>query len=83
MQLINYWVGEKYTLRYTGGMVPDVGQVRIVLKYSHSWYSNPLGSILHGEYSQKMESELGLCNVGSEISSGARWIKVRVVGESF
>ena len=45
VQLINYWVGEKYTLRYTGGMVPDVGQVRIVFKYSYSWYSNPLGPI--------------------------------------
>lgn len=27
-KLISYWVGEKYTLRYTGGMVPDVFQVR-------------------------------------------------------
>ena len=26
-KLISYWVGEKYTLRYTGGMVPDVFQV--------------------------------------------------------
>jgi sedoheptulose-bisphosphatase len=26
-QLINYYVSEKYTLRYTGGMVPDVNQV--------------------------------------------------------
>lgn len=26
-QLINYYVKEKYTLRYTGGMVPDVNQV--------------------------------------------------------
>ena len=25
-KLISYWVGEKYTLRYTGGMVPDVFQ---------------------------------------------------------
>ena len=24
-RLINYYLGEKYTLRYTGGMVPDVG----------------------------------------------------------
>eukprot|EP00850_Spirogloea_muscicola_P010173 SM000059S18650 [mRNA] locus=s59:86510:87675:- [translate_table: standard] len=28
-KLINYWVGEKYTLRYTGGMVPDVGQILV------------------------------------------------------
>jgi hypothetical protein len=28
-QLVNYYVKEKYTLRYTGGMVPDVNQVRI------------------------------------------------------
>ncbi|KAG0574544.1 hypothetical protein KC19_VG270400 [Ceratodon purpureus] len=27
-KLINYYVSEKYTLRYTGGMVPDVNQVR-------------------------------------------------------
>eukprot|EP00897_Mesotaenium_endlicherianum_P006007 jgi/Mesen1/5434/ME000027S04797 len=26
-KLINFWVNEKYTLRYTGGMVPDVGQI--------------------------------------------------------
>jgi len=26
-KLINYYVGEKYTLRYTGGMVPDVFQI--------------------------------------------------------
>lgn len=26
-QLIDYYVREKYTLRYTGGMVPDVNQV--------------------------------------------------------
>lgn len=26
-KLINYYVGEKYTLRYTGGMVPDVNQI--------------------------------------------------------
>ncbi|KAG6763738.1 hypothetical protein POTOM_031177 [Populus tomentosa] len=26
-QLINYYVKEKYTLRYTGGMVPDVNQI--------------------------------------------------------
>ncbi|CAN6441044.1 unnamed protein product [Victoria cruziana] len=27
-KLISYYVNEKYTLRYTGGMVPDVNQVR-------------------------------------------------------
>ena len=26
-RLINFYLGEKYTLRYTGGMVPDVFQV--------------------------------------------------------
>eukprot|EP00899_Mesostigma_viride_P011022 jgi/Mesvir1/19921/Mv13191-RA.2 len=26
-KLVSYWIGEKYTLRYTGGMVPDVGQI--------------------------------------------------------
>lgn len=37
-KLISYWVGEKYTLRYTGGMVPDVFQVcpvNITDEYSH------------------------------------------------
>lgn len=28
-RLISHYIGEKYTLRYTGGMVPDVFQVRI------------------------------------------------------
>jgi sedoheptulose-bisphosphatase len=28
VQLVNYYVSEKYTLRYTGGMVPDVNQVK-------------------------------------------------------
>jgi hypothetical protein len=27
-RLISHYIGEKYTLRYTGGMVPDVFQVR-------------------------------------------------------
>lgn len=26
-RLINFYLGEKYTLRYTGGMVPDVFQI--------------------------------------------------------
>ena len=26
-RLISHYIGEKYTLRYTGGMVPDVFQV--------------------------------------------------------
>lgn len=26
-KLINYYIGEKYTLRYTGGLVPDVLQI--------------------------------------------------------
>jgi sedoheptulose-bisphosphatase len=26
-KLISYYIGEKYTLRYTGGMVPDVFQI--------------------------------------------------------
>lgn len=32
-QLVNYYVNEKYTLRYTGGMVPDVNQVCPLLSY--------------------------------------------------
>ena len=28
-RLINYYLGEKYTLRYTGGMVPDVFQILV------------------------------------------------------
>jgi Fructose-1-6-bisphosphatase, C-terminal domain len=28
-KLISYWIGEKYTLRYTGGMVPDVFQILV------------------------------------------------------
>lgn len=30
LQLINYYVNNKYTLRYTGGMVPDVNQVLVL-----------------------------------------------------
>lgn len=26
-ELVNYWMMEQYTLRYSGGMVPDVGQI--------------------------------------------------------
>jgi hypothetical protein len=39
LQLINYYVKEKYTLRYTGGMVPDVNQVSIT-KSLACWNSN-------------------------------------------
>lgn len=28
-RLINFYLGEKYTLRYTGGMVPDVFQILV------------------------------------------------------
>ncbi|GAX79689.1 hypothetical protein CEUSTIGMA_g7130.t1 [Chlamydomonas eustigma] len=28
-RLVNYYLGEKYTLRYTGGMVPDVFQILV------------------------------------------------------
>ncbi|KAJ6718004.1 SEDOHEPTULOSE-17-BISPHOSPHATASE CHLOROPLASTIC [Salix purpurea] len=37
-KLINYYVKEKYTLTYTGGMVPDVNQVMITFSikcFSH------------------------------------------------
>jgi len=27
VRLLNYWVKEKYQLRYSGGMVPDIGQI--------------------------------------------------------
>jgi sedoheptulose-bisphosphatase len=27
--LINYWIDNRYTLRYTGGMVPDIYQIFI------------------------------------------------------
>ena len=29
MNLVNYWIKEQYTLRYSGGMVPDVTQIII------------------------------------------------------
>ena len=34
LQLINYYVNNKYTLRYTGGMVPDVNQVHVLSNLS-------------------------------------------------
>lgn len=27
LKLVNYWCGEQYTLRYSGGMVPDINQI--------------------------------------------------------
>lgn len=29
LDLVNYWIKEQYTLRYSGGMVPDVGQIML------------------------------------------------------
>ena len=40
-KLVSYWIGEKYTLRYTGGMVPDVFQI-IVKEKVDSWTTTPL-----------------------------------------
>ena len=34
-KLVSYWLGEKYTLRYTGGMVPDVFQIIVKEKGAH------------------------------------------------
>ena len=40
-RLISHYIGEKYTLRYTGGMVPDVFQVIELPRYDsgHCWTS--------------------------------------------
>jgi fructose-1,6-bisphosphatase I len=27
LELVNYWIKEKYTLRYSGGMVPDINHI--------------------------------------------------------
>ena len=40
-KLISYWVGEKYTLRYTGGMVPDVFQIIVKEKGVFSNVTSP------------------------------------------
>ena len=40
-KLVNYWIGEKYTLRYTGGMVPDVFQIIVKEKGVFSNVSSP------------------------------------------
>eukprot|EP00245_Coleochaete_scutata_P006553 TRINITY_DN21031_c0_g1_i1.p1 TRINITY_DN21031_c0_g1~~TRINITY_DN21031_c0_g1_i1.p1 ORF type:complete len:398 (+),score=108.52 TRINITY_DN21031_c0_g1_i1:210-1403(+) len=40
-KLVNYWVGEKYTLRYTGGMVPDVNQIIVKEKGVFSNVTSP------------------------------------------
>lgn len=29
LDLVNYWINEQYTLRYSGGMVPDINQIII------------------------------------------------------
>ena len=40
-KLISYYVGEKYTLRYTGGMVPDVFQIIVKEKGVFTNVSSP------------------------------------------
>jgi sedoheptulose-bisphosphatase len=40
-KLVNYWVSEKYTLRYTGGMVPDVNQIIVKEKGIFSNVTSP------------------------------------------
>lgn len=40
-RLVNYWIGEKYTLRYTGGMVPDVFQIIVKEKGVFSNVTSP------------------------------------------
>lgn len=39
-QLIDYYVKQKYTLRYTGGMVPDVNQVYIFFVLYHKRFGS-------------------------------------------
>ncbi len=29
LELVNFWIAEQYTLRYSGGMVPDINQIMI------------------------------------------------------
>ena len=40
-KLVSYWVGEQYTLRYTGGMVPDVFQIVVKEKGVFSNVTSP------------------------------------------
>ena len=40
-KLINYYLTEKYTLRYTGGMVPDVFQIIVKEKGVFTNISSP------------------------------------------
>lgn len=66
MQLINYYVKEKYTLRYTGGMVPDVNQVYDPSSLLFS--SRVLGSYIY-VYMQIIVKEKGIfTNVTSPTS---------------
>ncbi len=41
LKLVNYWIFEKYTLRYSGGMVPDINQIILKGKgiFSYPGYS--------------------------------------------
>jgi fructose-1,6-bisphosphatase len=41
MDLMNFWCMEKYTLRYSGGMVPDINQILLKGKgiFSYPGYS--------------------------------------------
>lgn len=40
-KLVNYWINEQYTLRYTGGMVPDVFQIIVKEKGVFSNVTSP------------------------------------------
>ncbi|MFA7685429.1 MAG: class 1 fructose-bisphosphatase [Candidatus Gracilibacteria bacterium] len=48
LELVNYWCKEQYTLRYSGGMVPDVNQILLKGKgiFSYPGYSeSPNGKL--------------------------------------
>jgi sedoheptulose-bisphosphatase len=78
-KLINYYVSEKYTLRYTGGMVPDVNQ--IIVK-ERGIFTNVISPTTKAKLRLLFEvAPLGLLieNAGGYSSDGKQSVLDRVV----
>jgi sedoheptulose-bisphosphatase len=80
-KLVSYWIGEKYTLRYTGGMVPDVFQVGL----DHTDEAVNMGAAKHAanswscySYAQIIVKEKG---VFSNVTSPSTKAKLRILFE--
>lgn len=80
-KLINYYVKEKYTLRYTGGMVPDVNQIIVKEK---GIFTNVLSPTTKAKLRLLFEvAPLGLLieNAGGFSSDGKQSVLDKVIGQ--